>query len=124
MTAGIETSILLLSESIIRLLTDLSFKVDYFNQPEKCSLLIDELIRMSSPASVVTRKAMRDLEIGGKKLKKGTIILMFISCANRDPRYFPFPNDVNIENMKIPHLSFGFGRHHCMGAELSKMEMA
>jgi cytochrome P450 len=123
LTAGVETSILLLSESMVRLLTDLRSKANYFQQAETSSLLIDELIRMSAPASVVTRNAMRDLEVGGNKIPKGTILLMFISCANRDPRYFPFPDDVNPENMKMGHLSFGLGRHHCLGTELSKMEM-
>lgn len=123
LAAGIESSLMLLTESIFRLLSDLRSISPMLEHPDQRSLLVEELIRMSSPISVVTRKAMKDLELGGLHIRKDSILLMFIACANRDPRYFPFPDEVNPENMKTPHLAFGLGRHHCMGTELSKMEM-
>lgn len=123
LAAGIESSIMLLTESIFRLLTDLRKEAQMLEEKEERSFLIEELIRMSSPISVVTRKAMRALEIGGHQINEGQIVLLFIACVNRDPKYFPYPDEVNPENLKTPHLAFGLGRHHCMGTELSKMEM-
>lgn len=123
LAAGIESSIMLLTESIFRLLTDLRKEAQMLKEKEERSFLIEELIRMSSPISVVTRKAMRALEIGGHQINEGQIVLLFIACVNRDPKYFPYPDEVNPENLKTPHLAFGLGRHHCMGTELSKMEM-
>lgn len=123
LAAGIESSIMLLTESIFRLLTDLRSKSDMLMHKDSRSLLVEELIRMSSSISVVSRKAMTDVEIGGQSIRKGHIILMFIASANRDPRYFPYPEDIHPENQKNQHLAFGLGRHHCMGTELSRMEM-
>jgi cytochrome P450 len=123
LAAGIESSIMLLTESIYRLLTDLRTKVDMLMDNDARKLLIEELIRICSPISVVPRKSMTDQELGGQPIKKGNILLMFIASANRDSRYFPFPEDIHPENQKNQHLSFGLGRHHCMGTELSRMEM-
>lgn len=123
LAAGIESSIMLLTESIFRLLTDLRSKSYMLKQTDTRTFLNEELIRMSSSISMVSRKAMTDTEIGGHKISKGQIILMFIASANRDARYFPFPDEVHSENQKNPHLAFGLGRHHCMGTELSRMEM-
>ena len=123
LAAGIESSIMLLTESIFRLLTDLQMEAQMLKHEPDRTFLIEELIRMSSPISVVTRKAMRSLEIGGQQISEGQIVLLFIACVNRDPKYFPYPDQVSRENLKTPHLAFGLGRHHCMGTELSKMEM-
>jgi cytochrome P450 len=120
---GIESSIMLLSESIFRLITDLRPNAEMLKNPEGRSLLVEELIRMCSSITVVTRRAVRDMEIGGVPIKEGSALLLFIACANRDRRYFPFPTEVNAENIKTPHLAFGLGRHYCMGTELSRMEM-
>jgi cytochrome P450 len=120
---GIESSIMLLSESIFRLITDLRPKAAMLKNTEDRMLLVEELIRMSSSISVVTRKAERDMEIGNVFITKGTMLLLFIACANRDPRYFPFPLEVNAENLKTQHLAFGLGKHYCLGTELSRMEM-
>ena len=123
LAAGIETSIMLLTESIFRLLTDLKKEAQMLKNKEERSFLIEELIRMSSPISVVTRKAVKDMELGGHQIKEGNILLLFLACVNRDPRYFPYPDQVNSENLSNPHLAFGLGRHHCIGSELAKMEM-
>ena len=90
LAAGIESSIMLLTESIFRLLTDLRKEAQMLKEKEERSFLIEELIRMSSPISVVTRKAMRALEIGGHQINEGQIVLLFIACVNRDPKYFPY----------------------------------
>lgn len=123
LAGGIESSVMLLTESILRLLTDLSKEAQMLKNEEERSFLIEELIRMSSPISVVTRKAERDLEIGGQMIRAGNILMLFLACVNRDPRYFPYPDEVHRENLRTPHLAFGLGRHHCMGTALSKMEM-
>jgi cytochrome P450 len=120
---GIESSIMLLSESIFRLITDLRHNAEMLKNAEGRSLLVEELIRMCSSITVVTRRAVRDMEIGGVPIKEGSALLLFIACANRDPRYFPFPMEVNAGNLKTPHLAFGLGRHYCIGTELSRMEM-
>lgn len=123
LAAGIESSLMLLTESIFRMITDLRSVSNMLKQPDQRSLLIEELIRMSSPISVVSRKVMKELTLDGIHIREGSILLMFIACANRDPRYFPFPDEVSPVNLNIPHLAFGLGRHHCLGTELSKMEM-
>jgi cytochrome P450 len=123
LTAGIETSILLLTETMFRLLSDLrDYQTPLMNK-DSARWIIEELIRHSSSVSMVSRKVMNDVTLNDFQIKKGQILLLFIASANRDGKYFPYPDEIHQDNLQLPNLSFGLGRHHCMGSELSKLEM-
>jgi cytochrome P450 len=123
LSAGVESSILLFTESIFRLLTDLQEEVPSLMIDEKREVVVEELIRMSSTVSVATRRVLNPVTINGVPIDKDMVLLLFVASANREPGYFPFPDKVHEDNLKFPHLAFGMGRHHCMGSELSRLEM-
>ncbi len=123
LAAGIESSIMLLTESMLRLLSDLREKQSHLLSKDTSTWVIDELIRLSSPISMVSRKVNHNVSLNEFDIKPGQILLLFIASANRDPRYFRHPERIHFDNIQTPHLAFGLGRHHCMGSELSKMEM-
>ena len=68
------------------------------------------------------RFAKHDLELGGKQIKTGEMVLCSLSGANRDPELGPHMQDFD-PNRISPHLAFGYGAHRCVGAELAKMEL-
>ena len=56
-------------------------------------------------------------------MRAGDRVVMWYSSANRDPAVFCEPNRFDISRTPNEHLSFGFGRHFCLGARLARMEV-
>jgi cytochrome P450 len=46
-----------------------------------------------------------------------------VGAANRDPRAFPDPDRIDFTRERVPHIGFGHGVHHCLGAPLARMEL-
>jgi cytochrome P450 len=57
-----------------------------------------------------------------KVLRKGDRLRWFISSANRDPDAFENPTSFDITRNPNPHVAFGSGTHHCLGATLARVE--
>ena len=58
----------------------------------------------------------------GEELKPGERVFLLINAANRDARAFPDPDRLDLERRGVPHLSFGFGAHLCLGFPLARLE--
>ena len=67
--------------------------------------------------------AVRDAEVGGVAVRGGSMVTAILGGANRDPEVFadPLRFDVARANAR-DHISFSAGRHHCLGAQLARME--
>jgi len=83
---------------------------------------IEETLRYDSPAQVVARMAARDLELHGTKVPTGAQVLLLPGSANRDDRVFPDPDGYDLGRDTSKLLSFGNGRHFCLGAPLGRLE--
>ena len=83
---------------------------------------IEETLRYDSPAQVVARMAARDLELHGTKVPAGAQVLLLPGSANRDDRVFPDPDGYDLGRDTSKLLSFGNGRHFCLGAPLGRLE--
>ncbi len=84
---------------------------------------VEEMLRYLTVVQVAfPRFAKHDLELGGKQIKTGEMVLCSLSGANRDPELGPHMQDFD-PNRISPHLAFGYGAHRCVGAELAKMEL-
>lgn len=83
---------------------------------------IEEVLRYESPVPRAVRRATRDFDWHGRQIKRGQTITLVIGAANRDPRQFRLPEVFDIERSPNRHLSFGFGRHFCLGAPLARLE--
>ncbi len=85
---------------------------------------IEETLRHSPPVMQFRRTMAQDLELRGKKLRKGDKIYMSYVSANRDEDVFPEPDcyDITRENAR-EHLAFGSGNHFCLGAGLARMQL-
>jgi hypothetical protein len=65
---------------------------------------------------------MVDAEVSGQSVAKGTEVIAVIAAANRDPRIFDDPDHLDIGRTENPHVTFGGGIHHCLGALLARIE--
>ena len=82
----------------------------------------EECLRYDPPIKSVQRIALEDVELRGKSIRKDDRIRAFMSSANRDPEMFPEPDTFDINRYPNRHVAFGSGIHHCLGANLARME--
>ncbi|MCE6988718.1 cytochrome P450 [Dyadobacter sp. CY323] len=120
--AATETTTLLLTRCIATLIENRDKEINW-NAHNDCAIAVEELIRYVSPVNWIPRQIENDMEIEGLKLKKGKTVLLGIASANRDPSVFENPDAFIPTRKPNPHIGFGFGIHHCLGARLSRFEM-
>jgi cytochrome P450 len=89
-------------------------------EPDVIPLVAEELLRLYPPLSP-GRVVRRDTRIGGVHLRVGDSVLASIQHANRDDRIFKRADEVILGSGSPRHLSFGMGRHHCLGASFARM---
>jgi cytochrome P450 len=82
----------------------------------------EECLRYDAPVKSIQRIASQDVDLRGKLLRKDDRIRWFISSANRDPKTFAAPETFDITRHPNPHVAFGSGIHHCLGASLARLE--
>ncbi|WP_314621586.1 cytochrome P450 [Streptomyces stackebrandtii] len=83
---------------------------------------IEESVRFRPPFPRSARQTTKDTELGGRNIPAGAVVLVWLTAANRDERVFADPNRFDILRKPNPHLSFGKGIHHCLGAPLARLE--
>jgi len=79
-------------------------------------------LRWNSPVRYTARRARETLDIGGARIERGQLVVAMIAAANRDPRRYEKPEEFRVDRAQGMPLSFGWGAHACIGAELSLME--
>ena len=82
----------------------------------------EEALRYDAPVKSIQRLASQDVEMRGKTIQKDERIRWFISSANRDPNKFERPDEMDITRWPNPHVAFGAGIHHCLGATIARVE--
>ncbi|GGH26124.1 cytochrome P-450 like protein [Dyadobacter endophyticus] len=120
--AATETTTLLLTKSIAALIANRD-KVINWNAHNECAIAVEELIRFVSPVNWIPRQIANDMEFEGLQLQKGKTMLLGLASANRDPAIFQNPDTFMPARKPNPHIGFGFGMHHCLGARLSRFEL-
>ncbi|WP_027345566.1 cytochrome P450 [Hamadaea tsunoensis] len=82
----------------------------------------DELLRYAEPAErSSTRRAAQDTVVGGDVIAAGRTVRIWKAAANRDPARYAYPERLDLGRTPNPHLSFGYGRHYCPAAQLSRL---
>ncbi|MFJ8536913.1 cytochrome P450 [Streptomyces sp. NPDC093591] len=85
---------------------------------------VDELIRyLTVTYSPTPRIAMEDVTIGDQVVKRGESVICALPAANRDPALTPDPERLDVTREPVPHVAFGHGVHHCLGAALARLEL-
>jgi cytochrome P450 len=81
------------------------------------------MTRWTTPIHHFRRTVTRDTQIAGQRLREGDKVVVWYSSANRDESVFEEPFRFDIARDPNEHLSFGFGHHFCLGANLARLEM-
>ncbi|MEV6240737.1 cytochrome P450 [Lentzea sp. NPDC051838] len=95
-------------------------------RPELMPGAVEELMRWipaQEVADIMPRYALEDVELSGGTVRAGEPVLLAKHAANRDPRQFPDPDRFDVTRNAKGQLGFGFGPHHCIGAQLARMEL-
>ena len=90
--------------------------------PDLVPRAIEEVLRYDGPVQATFRTATRDTEVAGEKLREGELLLVWLGAANRDEAEFPDGERFDVARDPNRHLTFGFGVHFCLGANLARLE--
>jgi cytochrome P450 len=91
-------------------------------RPELVPAAIEETLRFEPPALSCSRYAHEKLILDGVEIPAGSQILLGLAAANRDPERYPDPDRFDVDRDQTGLLSFGGGRHFCLGAALARSE--
>jgi cytochrome P450 len=83
---------------------------------------IEEILRFEPPGPCISRYVARDTEFHGTKVPEGSIMIAIGASASRDESKFADGDVFNIHRERVPHMSFGFGFHNCLGNALARVE--
>ena len=120
--AGTETTANLIGNGVLALLRNPDQLQRLREDPGLIPTAIEELLRFDSPVQADFRRVLVDCEVNGIPVRRRDNIVLLIGAANRDPDVFENPDRLDVGRRQGPHLSFGRGIHHCLGAPLARMQ--
>jgi cytochrome P450 len=95
------------------------------DHPDAVAPAIEELLRFLSVVhSGIPRTVRHDTTVGDTPVSAGDLLVLSLPAANRDPAAVDHPDDLDVTRAIAPHVAFGHGVHHCLGAPLARAEMA
>jgi cytochrome P450 len=96
------------------------------DDPEAVARAVEELsrfIQLGDNGVLLPRVTTQEVELGGTILPAGSPVLPSVVSANRDSIVFADADRLDLTRASNPHLGFGAGPHHCLGAALARMEL-
>ena len=121
--AGAETTSRLMGNMLFALLTARQERFERVRADQSLvPWAIEETLRWETPVLMAGRQATRPVEINGVPIPAGGLVSVVIGSANRDESHFPDPDRYDLDRRSDDHISFGFGRHFCLGYHLAKLE--
>ena len=124
LTGGNDTTTSTLSGAMLLLLENPGRADRLRADPSGIRNFVEEALRMETPVQGLFRQTLRNVEVGGVPIPKGSVIMLRHGAVNRDPAKFPDPDHFDPERANAgAHLAFGAGIHFCPGAMLARQEL-
>jgi cytochrome P450 len=121
--AGHETTANLIGNGVLALHRNPAELARLKADPSLIPNAVEELLRYDSPVQLTGRNALEDLELRGEKIARGEQVITLLGAANHDPAAFAGdPDELDVARPGVRALSFGGGIHHCLGAQLARIE--
>ena len=92
------------------------------DNPGLASAAVEELLRYDGPIGAQVRIVRDAGVLHGRTLNPGERVFLMMNAANRDPRAYPDPDRLDLTRHGVPHLTFGYGAHICLGFPLARLE--
>ncbi|MGW4824034.1 cytochrome P450 [Streptomyces sp. NPDC004227] len=124
MTAGSDTSRNVVSTGMMALFAHPAQHRKLIDDPSLVPGAVEEMLRWNPPIVYQRRTATKDTVLGGQEMPKGAKAAGYYGAGNRDPRVFENPETFDVTRRHNPHLTFGAGRHFCLGSHLARLELA
>ena len=121
--AGHETTVNLIGNGMLALLQHPDQTARLRADPALLRPAVEELLRFTSPVEMATERfAREDVTVAGTTIPRGGMVFPVLASANRDERYFPNPDKLDVTREPNRHVAFGQGIHFCLGASLARLE--
>jgi cytochrome P450 len=123
MFGGIETTDGMIANAVLHLLAHPEQRARVEAEPRLLANAVEESLRLEPAAAVLDRYATSDVALGGAAIRRGDLVRISVTAANRDPTEFPAPDRFDIERPNAArHLAFARGPHVCIGMHLARLE--
>jgi cytochrome P450 len=123
LVAGNETTTNLIGNGMLALLRNPDQLARLREDRSLLESTVEELLRYDSPVQATSRLAKQDIELeDGTLVRKGQQVIVLLGSANRDPEVFDEPDRLDVARSENRHVSFSLGVHHCLGAQLARLE--
>jgi cytochrome P450 len=120
--AGNETTTRLIGWAAVLLAEHPDQRKGLAEQPALIPNALEECLRYEPPSPVQARYVTHDVELHGRKVPEGSVMVVINASANRDERQFEDPDRFDVRRKIQRHMSFGYGLHFCLGAHLARLE--
>jgi cytochrome P450 len=120
--AGNETTTKLIGNAVYWAWRNPDQRASVWADPSRIPKWVEETLRYDTSSQMIARLVTCDVEMHGRTMREGDRLLLLIGSANRDPRVFPDPDRFDLDRDHSALLSFGVGRHYCLGASLARLE--
>jgi len=123
LTAGHNSTTGGIGNSILRIAQEPDIQRRLRADPALVPTAIEEFLRLETPVQAMPRWPNEDVELHGRRLEAGQMVMLFWAAANRDPEHFPEPDRCILDRSPNDHLTFGRGIHRCIGIDLARLEI-
>ena len=121
--AGFETTVNLIGNAVLALLDRPDQWHAVAQDPALAGAAIEETLRWDPPVQRTVRAPMADLELAGVDVPQGSMVVLYLAGANRDPAAYDDPDRFDLFRTDgAEHLAFSAGIHYCLGAPLARLE--
>jgi cytochrome P450 len=125
LVAGHETTANQTGNFAYTLLSDRRLWQSLVDDPDLVPNAVEELMRFVplGASAAFARIAKEDVRVGDQLVREGESVLVELASGNRDSTVFKNPEEIDFQRETNPHIAFGHGVHHCLGAPLARLEL-